>query len=240
MVVALTTACLLLATPLVGTARERGADAVVLLDGAKQADITIELNAGNLWIAGGTMATGTLVGGSELLRGRFDTEAGTPPEISYDVSADGQTGRLIIGSQAGQAAWSWSAHEAAWRFYLNPTIPTNLDIEVGTGNTELILGGLLVDELSLSSGSGDVVLDLSGDWRQNMQAVVDMGAGDLTILVPRGIGVRISANHGTGDLVADTFSDTADGLVNAAYGRSTSSIELSIDIGAGNVSIVEV
>ena len=243
-VVAWVAACAVLTAPLpvnvLAGGAERGADAVVLLNGARQANIEITLNTGSLWVAGGTMATGTVVGSTELLRARFDPQDAGKPALEYRVSGDGQTGHLRLAPGQATAEWAWTQSEAAWRLYLNPMVPTNLDVDLGTGSTELVLGGLLINSVDVTAGSGDVVLDLSGDWRQSMSGSVDIGAGDLTILVSRNTGVRMTVNQASGELVSGPFEAQATELTNAAYGQTETAIDLSIELGAGDITLVEV
>ncbi|HSF98331.1 MAG TPA: PspC domain-containing protein [Ornithinibacter sp.] len=100
-------------------------------------------------------------------------------------------------------------------------------------------------------GAGDAVLDLEGLVttipRTTPQTIeVDMGAGELTILVPEGLDARIDANVGFGS-IRHTGSTVTDVDENAGTDRSTSvtigdtPVEVVIDaeLGLGQITIQE-
>ena len=100
-------------------------------------------------------------------------------------------------------------------------------------------------------GAGDAVLDLDGlvttTPRSTPQTIeVDMGAGELTILVPEGLDARIDANVGFGS-IRHTGSTVTDVDENSGPDRSTSMtigdtpVEVIIDaeLGLGQITIQE-
>lgn len=207
------------------------------LDGAKSAAIEITLDTGDLWFGGGTMASGTVVGLSELVQGRFELEADTPPELDYRLSDDGREGLLTIRPTESKTAWSWAQPEQRWNIYANPTVPTRLAVAVGTGDSELVVGGMRLTNLRLETGSGDVTLDLSGDWQTNLNATLDVGVGDITILAPKGVGVRVVADQSVGDVESRDFTFRDGAYVNQAFGRTAYQLEIEVVQGAGDIEI---
>lgn len=210
----------------------------VSLDGATSAAIDIALDAGDLWFGGGTMASGTVVGRSELIQSRFELETETPPRLDYELSEDGREGLLSIRPSESKSVWSWSEPDQRWNIFVNPTIPTRLAVSVGTGDTELVVGGMRLSDLRLETGAGNVTLDLSGDWRTNLDATLDVGVGDITILAPKELGVRIVANQGVGDVESTEFVARDGAYVNQAYGRTAYQLEIEIVQGAGDIEII--
>lgn len=53
------------------------------------------------------------------------------------------------------------------------------------------LGNANAERLDFDGGVGDIHLDFSGTWTQDMHASVDMGLGELTLVIPRELGVRV-------------------------------------------------
>src|SRR5688572_16853469 len=88
----------------------------VTLDGASSADVEIRLNAGELWLAGGS---------SVLMDGTFAySDADWQPEIEYGVN-DG-VGRLAIDQGGGPdfvAADDWDDVENSWDIRLGGGLP---------------------------------------------------------------------------------------------------------------------
>ena len=53
------------------------------------------------------------------------------------------------------------------------------------------LGNLNCASYDVDGGVGDVTLDFNGAWRVDTDVKVDMGLGQLTVVVPRGLGVKV-------------------------------------------------
>ena len=211
----------------------------VMLEGATEATIDVSLDSGELWLGGGSMATGTVVATNELLRGDFTFQHDQAPTLTYELSGQHGEGHLVIAPPESDSLWSWDRSEQRWRLYVNPTIPTRLRVEVGSGDTELVVGGMRLTDLSVASGSGNVTLDLTGDWRTSLDATIEIGAGDLVIRTPREIGVMIIPSQGVGAMHGQGFTQHGDAYVNAAYGTTTDAIEIKVKQGAGYIEIVE-
>ena len=211
----------------------------VLLQGATEATVSLRLDAGQVWLAGGSMASGTVVDQAELLRGSFEFEGDQKPAITYELTEDGREGRLVIEPADTEGLWSWSAHEQRWRLYLNPTIPTRLILELGHGDAELVIGGMMLTDLQVEAGSANLTLDLTGDWRRSLGGRIGIGAGDVTIRAPRDTGVRVTAEQGVGTIRGEGFSPRDGAHVNAAFGTTVQQIELHIEQGAGFIELGE-
>lgn len=222
------------------SAKETVSQQTVMLEGATEATIDVSLDAGELWLGGGSMASGTVVANNELLRGDFSYQDDQAPSVVYELTDQHGNGHLAIAPSESDSLWSWHRSEQRWRLYVNPTIPTRLRVEVGSGDTELVVGGMRVTDLSVASGSGNVTLDLTGDWRTSLDATIEIGAGDLVIRTPRELGVMIIPNQGVGAMHGQGFTQHGDAYVNAAYGTTTNAIEIKVKQGAGYIEIVEV
>jgi hypothetical protein len=236
------TAASVAAVPLANAAASdtgRTSSDTVLLQGATEATVSLRLDTGQIWLAGGSMASGTVVSQAELLRGSFELEGGEEPAITYELTEDGREGRLVIEPAETDELWSWSSHEQRWRLYLNPTIPTRLFLELGHGDAELVIGGTMLTELQIDAGSGNLTLDLTGDWRRSLRGQIGIGAGDVTIRAPRDTGVRVTAEQGVGTVRGQGFSPRDGAHVNAAFGTTIHQIELHIEQGAGFIDLGE-
>lgn len=220
------------------TTNERTQIATMALGAARQARVDITLGAGHLRVAGGSIAgTGAPMPREELLRGEFTmaVDAETPAMV-YEMA--GNVGHLTIDQASDEAfAWPWEHHDLLWDLALNPTVPTALAIEMGAGDLELYLGGMTLTDLDVSIGAGETMLDFSGDWPHELTASVESGAGDLTVLVPRQIGVRIELDQGAGSTKAKGLTEADDVYVNDAYGQTATTLNLKLHHGAGEVRL---
>lgn len=238
-VTAALTVALIVALPLVATTRtDQTWVETVALGPARAARVEIALDAGHLRVAGGSLAgTGRPIPRGDLVWSEFTAGAdAAPPAISYDVVGD--IGHLTIDQTYGHGfAWPWEHHDARWDVALNPTVPTDLHIELGTGECDVHLGGLTLTDLAVSLGAGEATFDFTGDWRDDLAATIESGAGELTILVPRDLGVRIDIEQGAGSIEAGDFTETAHGYVNEAHGQTPVTLDLEIEQGAGEIQL---
>ncbi|HUG42116.1 MAG TPA: hypothetical protein VMM12_16730 [Longimicrobiales bacterium] len=53
------------------------------------------------------------------------------------------------------------------------------------------LGNANCAAIRLEGGVGDMTLDFSGEWRQSMEARIEMALGSVTLVVPPAVGVRV-------------------------------------------------
>lgn len=110
-------------------------------------------------------------------------------------------------------------------------------IETGVGETNVQFGGGRLDDLSFKMGAGSVVIDLRGTWESDMIATIGGGLGDLTLKLPRDVGVRVQAEAGLGDVNANGFRILDGDYVNDAYEESEVTLEINIDTGVGTVTL---
>lgn len=113
-----------------------------------------------------------------------------------------------------------------------------LKIEAGLGDVDVNVAGGNIGRLDYQSGAGSTVIDLRGNWEDDLVATIEGGLGDLRVIVPRDAGVRVDVELGLGDIHADGFTIDGDAFVNEAY-EDGAEVTLSIDIqgGAGSVTL---
>jgi hypothetical protein len=209
----------------------------VALGTATSARVEVSLANGRLLLTGGSRAgAGEPMPRGQLLRGEFaSTTAEAEPDVQYDV--EDATGRLRVAQPESDAAFAWDARTDDWSLFLNPTVPTDLRVEVGAGESDLVLGGLTLTGLDVAAGAASTTIDLGGDLRADLSGRVTSGAGDLTLRVPRGVGARIDLGDGEGTVDAEGFADDGGVYVNDAYGSVPVTLELRVDHGAGTLEL---
>ena len=115
----------------------------------------------------------------------------------------------------------------------------DLRVNVGAGTSNLKLGGLLLSGLDIKLGATQGTIDLSGDWAHDLDVTIDAGASNITVLLPKDVGVHVVVDRGP--TVIDTQGLTQDGDVytNAAYGESGVTMHIDLKTGIGIVSLLE-
>lgn len=179
------------------------------------------------------------------------------PEVQ--MRSKGGSGFLSI-EQPGEGSNSFSMdddEQNTWKLKLPQAVPMDLEISLGAGESTLDLRGAKlnslemkagagdfdinlantsVSELEISAGVGSLTLDLTGKRTTNLEASINGGIGDLKLLLPQEIGVRVKVN-GLGGLDTEGFKKEGGYYVNEAYGKTSSSLEITVNGGLGNCTL---
>ena len=80
-------------------------------------------------------------------------------------------------------------------------------------------------------------IDLGGKWEKSFDASFKMGVGNLTIILPKKVGVKIILSKGIGNTNLVGFISEGDGVyVNEAYKDADVIINLNTELGIGEVT----
>ena len=199
------------------------------LDGAQAADVTLNMGAGKLTLAGGA---------ANLLDGTFiyNVDAWKPVVTYY---ATGSTGTLTV-KQAGANGFVRTPDNARneWDLHLKDGVPLALTANMGAGESRLTLGSLNLSKLDVHTGAGEATVDLAGDWKQNLTATIEAGVGETTVKLPRDVGVRVTAaQSGLGKVHASGLTASGDTYTNAAYGHSPVTLDVTVQMGIGEITL---
>ena len=176
-------------------------------------------------------------GAEDLLAADFSYNVESwEPEVEYEVR--GSIGQLTI-SQPDYEFEGIPDDDIRyeWDMRLNDDVPTDLDVNLGVGETELNLSGLTLTDLNIDTGVGEVTVDLSGDWPQSFDVSVSGGVGETTIILPREVGVLVETETGIGSLNVNGLIRNGDTYTNEAYGESNVTITIDVGGGIGNINL---
>ena len=198
------------------------------LENAQSARVELRMGAGELNVSGGADA---------LMEADFAYNVSEwEPEVSYDVS--GETGELSVeqgSSDEGVRVGGDARNE--WEVRFNDEVPTDLQVEMGAGESDLDLDSLTLTGLDLEMGAGQTTVDLTGDYGQNLEASIEGGVGEATVLLPSEVGVRARAEGGLGKINAEGLQREGDSYVNDAYGDSDVTLEVDVQGGVGQINL---
>lgn len=137
---------------------------------------------------------GNNVRGRNLEEGRLDLRISPDVPVELDLAFGAADATIELG---GVRLRNATVKTGASRTMLQVSSPNTeqcrrLSIEVGAARFEAKgLGNLNTPRLHVQGGVGEVILDFTGAWQQNMSADVEVGLGSLTLRMPTGLGVRI-------------------------------------------------
>ncbi len=223
---------------------------VVPRDGARTSDIRIEARS-KLAIRGGACS---------LLQARARYDANRAKVTAEHVQDE--RGNSVVDLKLGT--------EEAVLFHtsldvcLSTELPITLSTKAIASDSELDLSGIQLRRLGMVSKSGDIVVDLSdamvanapftvetetGDveintmrasWTGESTMQISAGSGDVMLQVPSEIGLELSVESETGEVVVQGLEVDDDPQVhrNALSSTASEQLRITIESGSGDVTVV--
>ncbi len=227
--------------------------------GATTAKVDINTETGNLTID-------RLADGEALLASGKLEYFGNQGLPTQSVSSEnGQAILALRGGSAGRSwfrfPWEACLGENVWLIHLNPTVSSDITAHSGGGNVKLDLTGMTVTGLSADTGGGNmdvflpddasglrvtaktgggnVTVDMGSGMRGRNSVDAKSGAGNIVVRVPSGIAARVHATSGLGKVIVDSRFSKLDGKTYQSpdYDLAADKVEITVNSGAGNVSV---
>jgi hypothetical protein len=196
-------------------------------EGAESVRANLRIALGELDVGGGADA---------LMEADFAYNvAAWEPRVGYEVVGD--SGELIVEQQGLREGIPSRDVRNEWDLRLNDDTPIHLAVQMGGGVSNLDLDSLTLTGLNLDMGAGAARVDLTGDWGRDLSAVVRGGAGEVTMLLPSQMGVRVNAGTRLGRVNAEGLRQQGEAFVNDAYGDSDATLEVNVSGGVGQINL---
>ena len=170
-------------------------------------------------------------------------------EISFVAETDDSNTRVIHLSQRagarewfrGALGWIGSKQKLRWDVGVTPSIPLDLDVRGGVGRSQLDLTGLDLTTLHVAGGAGQIDLTLPvGEY----VATLDVGVGEMNIVVPSNSHVELSIGGGVGEINLRLHDGaTANVRIRGGVGEvnvrasETTPISLTAKTGVGSIRV---
>lgn len=203
------------------------------LAGAKQADVSIRLGAGELRVA-------ALNDSPYLLEGALSYPDGwQAPDLSYQVTND--LGRLDLRSR-GTRSWvipfGRPLRGETWHVGLTREVPLSISVDAGASRSELDLRHLQLKDLRVKAGVGQMEIYFPSEGA-DMVADIDGGVGELTLRIPESVAARIVVDGGLGSVkVAQRFERMGDhSYQTPGYGTAANRLDVRVDAGIGELRV---
>ncbi len=196
----------------------------VELGNASSVRVKINMGAGDLELTGGA---------EKLLEADFNYNvARLKPEVEY---TDGTLAVRQPEVRGFPVLQKIGDYRNDWDLRLYDNVPMDLSVDVGGGTSDLQLSGLSLTRLVINIGAGISIIDLTGDWARDLDVTIDAGATDVTVRLPKDVGVRVKV--GSGPHAVDALGLIRDGDVytNAAYGESDVTLNVNLEAGIGQI-----
>lgn len=195
------------------------------LQNAKSVHVSIQMGAGQLNISPGA---------SHLLESDFSfSRSWDKPNVEYEVN-DGK-GELSISQESSGPQIGPSGNY--WNLHFNETVPLDLRIDLGAGQSNLKLRDMNLTGLELHMGAGEANVDLTGPRNSDLEADIEGGVGQATVRLPRDVAVVANASGGIGSIRTRGLTKHGDEYVNDSYGKSPHTIRVTVHGGIGQINL---
>lgn len=180
------------------------------------------------------------VRGRNLKEGRLDLRLSPDVPLELDLAFGATDATVELG---GLLVRHVNIQTGASRTVVSVSSPNEeecrlFEVEVGAASFEARnLGNLNAPRLTLQGGVGEVVLDFTGRWQQDMNAGVEMGLGSLTLRLPRGLGVRIVKDGLLASFDSQGLTKRGDVYYSEDYDDATYKLALDLDAALGSIRV---
>ena len=112
------------------------------------------------------------------------------------------------------------------------------DFSAGAAELSVIgLGNSRCDDIEFEGGIGKVTLDFSGSWTSSARVQVKMAVGELTLRLPRKVGVRIAMDRFLSRFAPAGLVLRGNEFVSPNYDRSQRKLDLNLTTAMGGVNV---
>jgi hypothetical protein len=200
------------------------------LGNATQAEVTIGPAAGVLRLS-------ALPESANLVEGTV--HLGSGEKLAQAYSQAGNKAVYTLKTQEGTGIPLGTGFEQGrtWELGLSPAPTLQLQTSMGAGETVLDLTGLKLSDLKVNSGAGRIQVTLPAEGR--FKASIDEGIGDIVIIVPEGMALRVKANTAlAGHQLPSGLQDEGQGVwISPGYATAANAVDLEAGVAIGNLTI---
>ena len=198
------------------------------LEGATSAEVEISPAVGRLHVEALPEAA-SLVQGT-IYRGRNE---------EVEQTFEGGT-RATYRLRAGQVSWApfgtWAFDRRVWDVGLSPGAVLDLRAEMGAGEAILDLTGLQLERLQVDIGLGRAEVRLPAEGR--FEASVEGAIGEIVILIPDGMEVRIQASTAMAVRnMPEGYRRNGDVYTSPGYEDAENRVDLTVSQAMGSLSV---
>lgn len=209
----------------VSTGTTKNEEKKIEMQGISDVNLKINMGVGKLKLEGGS---------DKLIDGNFIYNVDSwKPVVDYNKS--GTTANLSIKQPAVSNINSYSNTKYEWDLKFNKDAVFNIDANVGVGESSIDLTDINLKELNLQLGVGKTTVDISGNYKGDIEVDVKGGIGDSTIYVPKNMNVTIETENGIGNTEIDGF--THNGSIYTNNQNSKYKMKVDVHCGIGRIAV---
>lgn len=126
-----------------------------------------------------------------------------------------------------------------WNLSFSKNVPINMKIKANVSDVKADLRELQLNKLDIDMGTGRLYLDISGDYKKNLNVNLNCGVGETTVYFPKNVGVKVEVKkHSIAEVVNSAgFTDDGDVYTNSNYGKSNVSVYVIVNANVGKINL---
>lgn len=153
-------------------------------------------------------------------------------------TTDGGT-RKVFNMDGGAFTFGTDDNDSwDYRYALNSSIPWDLVIDTGATEADLDFSGIILKNLELNSGAGDIDIQV-GKVDRKANIVADVKASDFRVVIPEETGFRAVIKGSIHDIGIEGNNYTKVGNVYTSdnYQTAAQKVDLNLDVAVGDIQI---
>jgi hypothetical protein len=178
--------------------------------------------------------------GDEGIRNEWDLRFSPEVALEVDIKAGAGKGELdLTDLQLEQLDLDLGAGDFTISFdEPNQAQMSRLTVDVGAASLEINgAGNASPEKMIVQGGAGEITLDLTGDWARSASIEVTSGVGQLNLLLPADVGVRVDVEGGLSNVETAGLKRSSGDYVNDAYDDAEIELEIIVITGIGQVNL---
>src|SRR4030042_2377431 len=124
------------------------------------------------------------------------------------------------------------------RFQLAGSNLKSFDFQMAAGEADINLSNTSVPELRIKAIAGKAIIDLTGEWNNDLHASVTGGIGELSFILPEEIGTKMEITGILANIYAPGFEKNGHTYTNSEYGNTKETMYIEIFGGIGEIDVM--
>jgi cell wall-active antibiotic response 4TMS protein YvqF len=161
-------------------------------------------------------------------------------DLALEVKLGAVDGELELGGlRVANLDFSAGASRAAVRFSrLNGTRCRSATLSAGAAELTVSgLGNSRCDRIAFDGGVGSVTLDFGGAWTSSSQVEVKMALGEVTLRLPRQVGVNVTLDKFLSSFDPEGLERRGNSYRSRGYEQAARHLDISVSTAAGAVRV---
>lgn len=126
-----------------------------------------------------------------------------------------------------------------WKLSFSENVPVNMNIKAKVCDVTADLRRIQLNKIYIDMGTGKLSLDISGNYKKNLNVNLNCGVGETTIYFPENIGVKVKIKkHFIAKVIDSTwFTNNGDEYTNSKYGKTNVTIYAVVNANVGKINL---